>query len=176
MHAASRRDHATPTDVNGRVRDRAMRGFTLVEILIVVVILGILAAIVVPQFSNASMEATRSATEHQLQQISNQIELYRSQNGQAFPTQDPEAPMGQEGPNGNWGVLVSAKYFRDPPRNPYNGSITLVAGNAETAIAQTAQSATGWYFEQLTSRLDVFAAGYDAEAGLFHHELTGNNP
>lgn len=37
------------------------RAFTLVEILIVVVILGILAAIVVPQFSTASQEASRVA-------------------------------------------------------------------------------------------------------------------
>jgi len=39
---------------------RNSRGFTLVEILIVVIILGILAAIVIPQFSSASNDARRS--------------------------------------------------------------------------------------------------------------------
>ena len=39
---------------------RAKSGFTLVEVLIVVVILGILAAVVIPQFSDASTEAKES--------------------------------------------------------------------------------------------------------------------
>jgi len=37
---------------------RSSRGFTLIEILIVVIILGILAAIVIPQFSSASSQAS----------------------------------------------------------------------------------------------------------------------
>ncbi|MHC4363321.1 MAG: type IV pilin protein, partial [Planctomycetota bacterium] len=40
---------------------KAQSGFTLVEILIVVVILGILAAIVIPQFTDASTEAKMSS-------------------------------------------------------------------------------------------------------------------
>ena len=44
-------------------------GFTLVEILIVVIILGILAAIVIPQFTNASQDARNSSLLSQLQTL-----------------------------------------------------------------------------------------------------------
>jgi general secretion pathway protein G len=64
---------------------RAKSGFTLVEILIVVVILGILAAIVIPQFTNASTEAKESALVTDLQTMRSQIELYKIQHNDAIP-------------------------------------------------------------------------------------------
>src|SRR5229473_8587221 len=60
-------------------------GFTLVEILIVVIILGILAAIVIPQFTNASQDARKSSLVSQLQTLRSQIELYKLQHGDAIP-------------------------------------------------------------------------------------------
>ena len=61
-------------------------GFTLVEILIVVVILGILAAIVIPQFTQASTEARESSLVSNLQTIRSQIELYKIQHNDNPPT------------------------------------------------------------------------------------------
>jgi type II secretion system protein G len=76
------------------------RGFTLIEILIVVVILGILAAIVIPQFTNASQEATASSIRSQLQTIRGQVELFRVRNGGAAPTgfADLMTPPGDQAP------------------------------------------------------------------------------
>ena len=61
------------------------RGFTLVEILIVVIILGILAAIVIPQFTNASQDARRSSMTSQLQTLRSQIELFKLQHKDRLP-------------------------------------------------------------------------------------------
>ena len=58
--------------------------FTLVEILVVVMILGILAAMVVPKMVNASQEATLTATAADLKAIENAISLYASEHG-AYP-------------------------------------------------------------------------------------------
>ena len=64
-------------------------GFTLVEILIVVIILGILAAIVIPQFTNASQDARESSVVSQLQTLRSQVELYKLQHHERYPT-DPD--------------------------------------------------------------------------------------
>ncbi|MGH7215549.1 MAG: type II secretion system protein [Tepidisphaeraceae bacterium] len=66
-------------------RNYARKGFTLVEILIVVIILGILAAIVIPQFTNASEDARRSSMTSQLQTLRSQIELFKLQHKDKLP-------------------------------------------------------------------------------------------
>ncbi|MFW6155292.1 MAG: type II secretion system protein [Planctomycetota bacterium] len=63
-------------------------GFTLVEILIVVIILGILAAIVVPQFTDASNEARMSSIQSDLQTVRSQVELYKAQHNDRDPWTD----------------------------------------------------------------------------------------
>ena len=66
-------------------RGRVRGGFTLVEILIVVIILGILASIVIPQFSTASEDARRNSLISLLQTLRSQIELYKLQHLDSNP-------------------------------------------------------------------------------------------
>jgi len=72
------------TDAWGMNRPN-LRAFTLVEILIVVVILGILAAIVVPMFTNASEEARRAAFVSDVKVFSNAAEYYAVREGEWVP-------------------------------------------------------------------------------------------
>jgi len=64
-----------------------LSGFTLVEILIVVVILGILAAMVIPQFANAAGESNLTNLKANLQTIRTQILMYKIEHNDLYPGQ-----------------------------------------------------------------------------------------
>jgi prepilin-type N-terminal cleavage/methylation domain-containing protein len=61
------------------------RGFTLIEILTVVIILGILAALVVPKMTGFMSDATTSAARSQLSAVRGQIEMYKLRHGGVTP-------------------------------------------------------------------------------------------
>src|SRR5882672_2512291 len=61
------------------------KGFTLVEILIVVVILGIMATIVIPQFSNASHEARENSLKDDLRYLRTQVAVFKAQHRDVAP-------------------------------------------------------------------------------------------
>ena len=65
-------------------KKQSQRGFTLVELLIVVIILAILAAIIIPQFTAATDDAVQSAYDTNIANIRSAIDLYR-QRHQEYP-------------------------------------------------------------------------------------------
>lgn len=156
------------------------RGFTLVEILIVVVILGILAAIVVPQFTNASQEATKGALASQLQTINSQIELYRVQHNGELPethvasVTEPGDPLGGA-TFGGWGVMVESDYLKDEPNNGWTRSSNVDAVGAYVFAAATDGTDPGWVYNSNTADPnygEVAANGYDHDNNLLFNETT----
>ncbi len=77
--------------MNVRNRPRRSAGFTLVELLIVVIILAILAAIVVPSFGSSSEDAKVSTLKTDLSALRNAIELYQVQHNSRYPGDYSEA-------------------------------------------------------------------------------------
>jgi general secretion pathway protein G len=78
----------------GRRPPRPRRGFTLIEILIVVVILGILAAVVIPQFSNASHVARENTLKDDLRYLRTQVVVFKAQHrdvAPGYPNGNPKA-------------------------------------------------------------------------------------
>ena len=146
-------------------------GFTLVEILIVVVIMGILAAIVVPKFSQSSDDARVSSTVQNLQILRTQIDLYRNQHTGLFPGTPagsvddtvfveqmtlPTNAAGDRGafgdPNFRFGPYINNRL----PHNPYNRSrkVETVLTFPVSAPAGTTANPTnpGWIYEITSGR------------------------
>ncbi|HTP46590.1 MAG TPA: type II secretion system major pseudopilin GspG [Usitatibacter sp.] len=94
-------------------------GFTLIEVLVVVAILGILAAIVVPRIMDRPDEAKRVAAKADVSAIVQALKLYRLDNGN-YPTTDQglvalvQKPASNPVP-GNW----TKPYLDRLPKDPW---------------------------------------------------------
>ncbi len=134
------------------------RGFTLVEILIVVVILGILAAVVVPQFSSATQDSKLRATLSQLHHLRNAMSVYSVQHSGRYPTV-------REGP-GTWGELITLGYLKRRPTNNWvggaNATVITLADSPDAAYHQS----YGWVFAvdgAPSGTPEVWAAGFTGD-------------
>jgi len=136
------------------------RGFTLVELLVVVIILGILAAVVVPQFTDHTNDARLASLDTNLAEMRSAIELYYHQHNGMYPGQirtngtvavaanmeqtfrdqltqftDIDGNPAPERTDPN--VQKFGPYLRksDLPANPFTGDATLVADAGTTSLA-----------------------------------------
>lgn len=162
-------------------------GFTLVELLIVVVILGVLAAIAIPQFSSSTEEARLASLDTSLTELRNAIELYYHQHNAVYPgahkctdgtavgsaaeadTSFVKQLMLYSAPSGETSGIKTATYKYGPylkkslPANPYNNLNTLVCDITETDISLASSGGTaGWKFYIITGRLIADDGAHDA--------------
>ena len=137
-------------------RSSNRKGFTLVEILIVVIILGILAAIVIPQFTSASEDARKSSLQSQLQTLRSQVELYKLQHRDSYPTSDGTA-------SGTWDWTRLTGKTEDTGLAAASGSTTAVGPYLQqvplnsltnsSTVAATAAAGVGFVFESSTGKI-----------------------
>lgn len=70
-----------PSSPQRVARAARARGFTLIEIMVVITILGILAALIVPRVVGRTDDARIAASKNDIAQIMNALKLYRLDNG-----------------------------------------------------------------------------------------------
>jgi general secretion pathway protein G len=102
------------------------RGFTLIELMVVIVILGILAGLIIPRIMGRPEEARRMKARIQIESIETSLQLYKLDNGN-YPTTDQglqaliEAPTVGQLPRA-WregGYMEKGKVPKDPWRTEY---------------------------------------------------------
>jgi prepilin-type N-terminal cleavage/methylation domain-containing protein len=146
-------------------RQTARTAFTLVEILIVVVIMAVLAATIIPQFSASTKDAQESTVVFNLQAVRSQIELYKAQhNGTPPSTLDKLAARSNS--SGTTGTDATAypfgPYMLRLPENPLNGKSAVDAITTYPPTAVGASTA-GWLYHSTSGNVYINDAAYFSE-------------
>jgi prepilin-type N-terminal cleavage/methylation domain-containing protein len=163
-----------------KLRLKNQAGFTLIEMLIVVIVLGILAMIIIPQVSVSTADARLNALKTNLNALRSSIELYYFQHDNKYPGSTKETdgnPVGSDadaakafvpqltkysdltgktadvkGGNAVFGPYVKAATL---PTNPYNDKNDVVCDYDESDITKRSSAGEnfGWKFYPVTGIL-----------------------
>jgi len=157
------------------------RGFTLIEMIIVIIIMGILAAVIIPQIGTSTADAKLSTVKTDLTTLRNAVEIYYAQHNSTYPgynandgTAGPAAAgaaatafveqltqytdldgdcQGTKDATHKYGPYVKAGQL---PVNPYNDSNAVVCDVATTDITTRVWDGVGtagWHFYTQTGVL-----------------------
>ncbi len=137
-------------------RGSRLEGFTLIELLIVVVILGIIAAIVIPQFSIATEDAKLNTLQTNLGTMRTQLQLYKFQHNDLWPTAaDIVAQLtGETDATGDITGTGFGPYFLSIPKNPFN-----ILDTIDTA-GSIGDDTHAWFYVEATGRFNADTAGH----------------
>jgi prepilin-type N-terminal cleavage/methylation domain-containing protein len=157
-------------------------GFTLVELMIVVSILGILGAIVLPTFQSNAAEAKASAAKSDLRAIRAQIELYKMQHNDTLPgytdgspSSEGTVPLQLIGTTSVTGAANASKtrtapylcgpYLLKIPTNPFNDKSTIKYSTDFVGDAGVVDS--GWLYNYSTGEIRLNYPGTDSEGKAY---------
>ena len=162
------------------------KAFTLIEVILVVTILGILAALVFPTLQGHTAKARESAAKDNLSIMRTQIELYKLNhkgttpgyvNGSGVPvaivplqftgtTTVTGAPSPSTVPAG---VFKYGPYVKKLPENPFNGLSNIAYVAEATAFSDAVDgTSSGWLYKKETGEFGLNWTGTDSEGIYFY--------
>ncbi len=128
----------------------ARSAFTLVEVLIVVVIMAILAATIIPQFTDSTNDAKLSTVKFNLHTMRSQIELYKAHHNGLLPSAtlvELTKSTDVDGTQGTGASFPYGPYMREIPANPFtNSSAVKSIANDPAAAGDVTAGGAGWLY------------------------------
>ena len=142
------------------------RAFSLVELMIVVAILGILAAIALPTFQGHVSEARQAAAKENLHILRNAIEFYATQHNGVPPGYPDNDPSNEPYTLFFIVQLVnSGKYISKLPANPFNGirGVKTIGNNEDFPTGHVLLDLYGWIYKPATKTIKLNWEGTDKD-------------
>jgi general secretion pathway protein G len=118
-------------------------GFTLIELVVVVLVLGIIAAVAAPKMFDTANDARETATRQNLAVVRDAIELYRAQQGKYPTTSSIQSDL--------------AAYIRGPFPAPAVG-----ADKGNSSVTDNTSTAAGWLYNATTGSFRVRDSNYSS--------------
>ena len=152
-----------------RKKMKVKEAFSLVEMIIVVAILGILAAIVLPIFQSHTEEAKEAAGKDNLRILRNVVQFYAVQHGNVAPGYTNDDPTQPASYTNFWiQVVRDGDYLPEIPNNPFNESkLVTVLGNSDSFPAE-APGDTGWIYKPATKEIRLNWPGTDSSGEQYY--------
>lgn len=136
------------------------RGFTLIEVLIVVVIMAVLAATIIPQFSSSTKDAQNSSVKFNAHSLRSQIELYKAHHLGNYPElKDGTLAQLTKATDADGATVDKpdtahpyGPYLDAIPANPFNGKNAIVSVKTPGTVptVATGDDASGWQYDATT--------------------------
>jgi len=155
------------------------KGFTLIELLIVVVILGVLAAVAIPQFTTSTDDARAAALDSTLATMRTSIDMYYQEHGE-YPAalgdgtnllNTPGAFTSQltrfSEADGDVADIADGTHTFGPylkkgiPADPYTSSNAVVVVSAGDLNLTSAVTTGGWKYDSVTGGIIMNHSAYD---------------
>jgi type II secretion system protein G len=154
-----------------RKKQRTWRAFTLVEVLIVVAVLGILAAVIVPEYRDHTQRAKESSAKESLQMLRTAIGRYATDHGlpPGYPLNDPSSdPV----PIAVWRQLTPTPNYPDSylsklPTNPFNNLSTMIVIKDGQPFPSEADGSTGWIYKPAAKEIRLNQQGTDSQGEAY---------
>jgi len=162
------------------------KAFTLIEVILVVAILGILAAFIFPTLQGHTAKARESAAKSSLSTMRTQIELYKMQHKGTTPGYADGNPVGEAmlhlqftATSTETGAVSPSTVPSDPflfgpylmklPKNPFNKLSTIAYVPEATAFADAVDgTSSGWLYKKETGEFRLNWTGTDSEGIYFY--------